>query len=144
MLEIKEKYLKFQMDWHINCAVFLLPKDETVECILPNPTKKLEAIRQLWLSFCQTQSSLKCNHVMINLSSSIYGYLLDHVNSQTEIQPNSLESCTSMDADDVLFRFGGVVLCDVLHLRYKTIKTCNVSRREIISKEIELLHVINT
>ena len=36
------------------------------------------------------------------------------------------------------------MLCEMLHLRYKTIRTCHQSRRDTISKELDILHTINT
>ncbi len=48
------------------------------------------------------------------------------------------------DKDDVYFRFGGAVLSSMLHVRYKSIRTCHESRRDQISQEITILQSINT
>ena len=31
----KEKFLRFQLQWHIHCSIFLLPKDEDISSVLP-------------------------------------------------------------------------------------------------------------
>ena len=85
---------------------------------------------------------------MIVLSSIIYDMLLRKVHSLS--CTTSLQSSTSpqniqhQDGDDVYYRLGGAVLSDMLHLRYRSIKTCHKSRRDIISQEVTILQVINT
>ena len=48
----KEKYLRFQMEWHSQCSIFLLPKDKDIDCIISEPGKVLGDIRGTWLKFC--------------------------------------------------------------------------------------------
>ena len=39
------------------------------------------------------------------------------------------------DGNDVFYFFGGAVLADMLYLRYVSIKTCQASRRDVISQD---------
>jgi hypothetical protein len=54
-LQRKEKYLRFQIDWHNHCSMFL-EKASTVDCIIPSLSEKLHEVRALWLSFCEKHS----------------------------------------------------------------------------------------
>ena len=142
----KEKYLRFQMEWHSQCSIFLLPKYKDIDCIISEPSKLLSDIRGTWLKFCDkylSESEL-CNKIMILLSSSVYTILLDHVHSCTCISQSTSAVPQDVDGDDVQYRFGGAVLSDMLHLRYKTIRKCPTSKIEMVSLEIEILHAINT
>ena len=47
------------------------------------------------------------------------------------------------DGDDVYYRFGGAVICDMMQLRYKALKKCTLIRRSEILKEIEILESMN-
>ena len=103
-------------------------------------------VRQLWLSFCETYLDLTlCNKAMILLSSCVYNVLLDHIHSQTMKSLDINSTVTQYnDGEDVYFRFGGAAISDMLHLRYRNIKTCSATRKEVISLEIEILHAMNT
>lgn len=145
----KDKYLYFQLDWHKYCSVFLLPKESNVGCVFDSPPKNLreiESVRQLWLNFCDGyQEQINCNKVMILLTSAVYNVLLEQVHTCNTLDCSDANSPTECrDGDDVYARFGGATLCSMLHLRYKDIKRCNEGKRDIISKEIDILHSINT
>ena len=49
-----------------------------------------------------------------------------------------------LDESDIYFRFGGAILSDMHHLRYRSIRSCESSRIEHVSLEIDILHAINT
>ena len=142
----KEKYLRFQMEWHSQCSIFLLPKDKDIDCIISEPSKLLGDIRGTWLKFCDKYlSELElCNKIMILLSSSVYTILLDHVHSCTHVSQSTSAVPQVVDGDDVYYRFGGAVLSDMLHLRCKTIRKCPTRKIEMVQLEIEILHAINT
>ena len=89
---------------------------------------------------------------MITISSAVYNYLLKQVSVHQKSltgQPSSGEfskgsSATySDDDDDVYYRFGGGALYDMLKNRYKEIKNCLSTRRNLLSIEISLLQAIN-
>ena len=63
---------------------------------------------------------------------------------KTDQPKPSEERINNSDGDDVYFRFGGATLCSMLHLRYKNIKKCSIEKRDVTSKEIEILQSINT
>ena len=56
----------------------------------------------------------------------------------------STSSATLADSDDVHYRFGGAAICDMLHLRYKQIKSCKDEQRDVLSQEISVLQAMNT
>jgi hypothetical protein len=76
----------------------------------------------------------------------VYNILLDHVHAVTTKSPKSTVTAATpyIDGDDVYFRFGGAVISDMLHLRYRNIRKCSDTKREVISMEIKILHFINT
>lgn len=49
-----------------------------------------------------------------------------------------------MDKDDVYFRFGGAILSDMHHSRYKLIRSCETHKIVDMSLQIDVLHAINT
>ena len=141
----KEKYLKFQIDWHTQCSVFLLPQESSIKYVLTEPSKEVDSIRQRWLIFCQGYADFSdCCKVMINLSSLLYTMLLGLVHSHNKKETQEIDDRKGCDSDDVYMRFGGAVLSDMHHSRYKAIRTCEPDKREVISLEIDILHAINT
>ena len=82
------------------------------------------------------------NPLMIKLSSIVYNSLIEHVASKNKEGDTS--TAMSLDGDDVYYRFGGAALCEMLHLRYKQIKTAPLDRKDHISQEITILQAINS
>ena len=82
------------------------------------------------------------NPLMVTLSSTVYNTLIEHVASKNK--ENDASTTMSFDGDDVYYRFGGAALCDMLHLRYKQIKTAPLDHKDQISQEITVLQVINS
>lgn len=74
----KNKFLIFQLDWHANCSILLLPKDIPAQCVLPDlDDESVDNIRKLWQEFCESHSSTDCQKLMILLSSAMYKILLE-------------------------------------------------------------------
>ena len=143
----KDKYLRFQIAWHNHCSVYLLPRDSSSECIIPNLSDKLPELRSSWLEFCDKhQETQTCYNIMTLLSSSVYTILLDYVQSLiTKTMDNETVSIPDYnDGEDVNIRFGGCVLSSMIHLRYKHIRNCSENRKDLVSMEITILHAINT
>ena len=43
----KEKYLRFQIEWHKQCSVFLIPKEISIDTIVPDPSPKVIALQKM-------------------------------------------------------------------------------------------------
>lgn len=147
----KDKYITFQLQWHKYCSIFLLPKENMLQCIFSPPTKEMDTVHQIWLAFCERElqgNSGEQKRFMIMFSSSIYEILLREAHEQVMKLNDSTGSSSNLvmeaDQDDVYFRFGGATLASMLHNRYKDIRKCNAEKREIVSLEIKVLHAINT
>ena len=85
--------------------------------------------------------------IMIIFSSSLYNAFLKEVHnnkSETHFATSTCTVSTIEDGDDVYFRFGGAAISDMLHLRYKNIRTCQAKKRDVLSHEIRCLQAINT
>ena len=101
-------------------------------------------IRDEWQSFCCAYQFDSCCKVMIILTSVMYGVLLKQVHVYMELPASTCTTPRDVDGDDVYFRFGGAILSDMLHKRYKSIKACATKRRNQISQEIHILQSINS
>ena len=84
---------------------------------------------------------------MMLVSSAIYKLLLDYsINFQDLLQKADVCSSslsTEPHTDDVYYCFGGAAICDMLHLRYKQLKSCSNNQRDMLSQETSLLQAIN-
>ena len=142
----KEKYLRFQLAWHNNCSIFLLPNEVPIETVVPSPTKEISNIHTKWMSFrLSSQNVDHCNKLMSMLSSSCYTVLLTIAHSIRSVHANPAQHYNqSEDGDDVYYRFGGAAICEMLHLRYKSIRNCPISKKKQIATEIDILQAINT
>jgi hypothetical protein len=140
----KEKYVFFQLDWYKHCSIFLVSKELSLDCVFPSASQDVIVARQVWLNFLEFESAhtVNYNKLMILISSALYERMLCVVHSSKSQQ--SCEPSVSSDGDDVYFRFGGATLCSMLHVRYKGIKRCASERRDILSKEIQILQSVNT
>lgn len=144
-----EPFLNLQLRWHQYSSAFLLSSQYSLSAIdLQEPASyQLSETRLAWLSFSEENGAPvpNSNSVMMTVSSVIYHYLLDHI---TRFQSNTLEQTssksTTMDGDDVYYRFGGAALSDMLHLRYNQIKVCRDDQRDILSQEISILQAVNS
>lgn len=162
----KDKYIRFQLDWHKHCSIFLLPKESSIDCIFPSDTdndddtksmctlnakeiKEIKDIRHLWSCFCDsypTEQQMNCKKIMISFSSAVHDILLRqlHASNGQLTETVCKTASSSSDGDDVYIRFGGASICSMLHLRYKDIKKCPEGKRDAVSQEIKILQNINT
>ena len=63
---------------------------------------------------------------MIEGSSMIYSFLLEHVaNFQQSLTESGNSTTSEGDNQDVYYRFGGATLCSMLHKLYYEIKSCS-------------------
>ena len=141
----KDPFLYFQIEWHQNCSALLLEEAyELTEIGFNQQSHSVDNVRNKWLEFCKSAEFPVpvSNPVMITLSSTVYNTLTEHLASKTE--ENDIPIVMSLDGDDVYYRFGGAALCDMLHQRYKQIKTSPKDRKDIISQEITILQAINS
>lgn len=149
-----DSFLRFQLQWHHHCSAFLLSKEYSLSKI--NLEKSAETsvatLRSLWLDFCEDNCIPHddSKRVMIPISSLVYELLLDRSNDfQKGLNATSTSSestqlpTSSVDGDDVYLRFGGAALCDMLHQRYRLIKGCPETQRDVLSQEINILQAIN-
>jgi len=148
--------MKFQFRWHHYCSALLLVgsyqlsaiKLEASSCYLINEARKT------WLAFCEENGVPvpERNPVMMTITSAVYQFLLQYVENFQNGLHNIVEDSSSplptsqpaADGDDVYYRFGGAAICDMLHLRYKQLKTCTDDKRDVISQEVTLLQAINS
>ena len=51
----KDKYMKFQLEWHQCCSVFLLPPDKGLSDVGVDPKKNVDLARlqQRWVGYCE-------------------------------------------------------------------------------------------
>jgi len=134
-------------------AVDLLAEDFTLAAIgFDESDKKYSSLvktRKIWIQFCRDNSTTVSDSkpVMIAISSAVYNYLLGQVSLYQKSFTGQLaggeSSATCSDSDDVYYRFGGGALCEMLKNRYKEIKNCPSTRRNLLSIEISMLHAIN-
>jgi len=102
---------------------------------------ELASLGQQWLDYCREQdiSTSERNSVMTTLSSAS---LLEYVASFQD----SKSSCPTTPSipleDGVLLSVGGGTLCEMLHRRYKEIRSA--TDKNLMSIEISLLQAINT
>ena len=143
----KEKYLRFQLEWHRCCSVFLLTPDKSLSGALGANLPKgvnLSLIQQRWMGYCEGKSVEKPvrDAVMISICSAVYNYLLKRVSA---VQKSLLELATSTDpvlyedADSVYYRFCGAALANMLHARYSKQQTCKKEHKQSIEQEILVL-----
>ena len=143
----KDPFLNFVIKWNHHCSVMLLEELYGVtEIDLDQQlSKSVKVLRTKWLDFCKSSGFPVpvSNPVTITLSSTVYNTLITRINVKGEESETPIES-TSLDGDDVYYRFGGAALCEMLHLRYEQIKTAPFNRKDSISQEITILQAINS
>jgi len=145
----KNSQLQFQLKWLSYCSAFLLEEQYSLSAInLEESTHSvLVELRQNWIDFCKKHSTTvaACKPVMMSFSSALYNSLLEHVASFQANQTEGTGSTTVVpiaEEDGVYYRFGGGALCEMLHRRYKQIRTA--SNKNLMSIEISMLQAINT
>ena len=131
----KEKYGRFQVEWHQSCSKFLLPIVEQKHVRLSDSP----APEQLWLAITSSFSRKVCNPVMIAMASAVYGYMLQ----QARLLVKDDEECSTSirsEPDEVYLRFGGGALASMFTGRYKDMKSNKSSQhKEKVSQELQVL-----
>ena len=136
----KEKYGRFQVEWHQYCSNFLLdPADDAADKLgapaLPLP--------KLWLSMTRSTPKHVRNPLMIAMSSAVYTHMLQEVRLIIKDKDEECQSSCAVEseADEVYYRFAGGALADMLKVRYKDMKSNKPSlHKEKISKELQVLN----
>ena len=151
---MKNSFMQFQLDWYARCSAFLLEEQYTLAAINISENdagfSEIVTIRNSWLEFCKACNTPvpTSNPIMLAVSSRLYRFLLDQVSS---FQDSLIEKCTTeidqtsssiTDGDDVYYRFGGATICSMLKNRYKAIKKCDSTKRNMLSVEISMLQAM--
>ena len=139
--------MRFQLEWHQRCSVFLLPPDKGLSDVGVDPKKNVDfAQLQRWIGYCEGKSVNKQvrNAVMISVCSTVYKYFLKRVSKVQEstLKPSSSTRVISQDSDSVYYRFCGAAVTAMLHARYKKRRSCKQDQKETLRKEINVLKCI--
>ena len=146
----KDKYMKFQIEWHQCCSVFLLPLDKSLSDIGVSVQKftNLGRIQQRWVGYCEGRSVDKGvrDAVMIAVCSAVYDYLLKRVSKvqQSILNPTASICPVPQDTDSVYYRFCGATIASMLHARYNKCRVCKQEQREVLDMEIQVLKCIHS
>ena len=168
----KEKYCRFQVEWHRQCSLLLT--DQVSE------SEHLSQIHQRWLGYCEGVGAMKktYNPVMIALYSSVFDYLMKKVAQHKKAEQTpaavsnedgqqvpaavgnddinddqsglALNQLPVQPIDDeevgVYYRFGGAALASMLHRRYDQLKLISVSdvKKESVKSEIAILKAVQS
>jgi len=136
------------LEWHKWHSAFLLEEKYTVAEINITENASLSAFRNTWIEFCKLCNAPipESNPVMIEISSRLFTYLLNHVSVFQETLAKeglSNHATTSVsDGDDVYYHFSGAALCAMLKSRYKDIRKCQSTVRNVLSVEIFMLQAM--
>ncbi len=150
----KEKFMKFQLEWHKMCSIFLLPSSTAIEESGWSPSRlqlktDMEKIRQTWIGFCEGKdvSEWNRNAVMITISAAAYDFYLRLLTKcQQEIRDreseNPIEECVK-EEDFVYYRFCGAALSSMLHSHYeKRVDCIKPDKKDCIQREMVVLRAI--
>ena len=91
----KGKYMKFQLEWHQYCSVFLLPRDKELSDIGVDAKKNVDLVcsQQRWVGYCEGLSVSKQDRdaVMISVCGAVYNFFLKRVSKvqQSTLEPTS-------------------------------------------------------
>ena len=109
--KLPDSFLRFQLDWHNYCSIFLLSEEYSLQDIdyqelAEHPVSNL---RSTWLEFCKANGVPvpQSNKVMITVSSVVYHFLLEHVTRFQQQLVKSGSVTIGTDEDGVYYRFGG-------------------------------------
>lgn len=146
--KLADSFLRFQLDWHNYCSIFLLSEEYSLQDIDYQELAEhpVSTLRSTWLEFCKANGVPvpQSNKVMITVSSAVYHFLLEHVTRFQQQLVKSGSVTIGTDEDGVYYRFAGAALCSMLHALYKEIKQCSDDQRNVLSQKITVLQAINT
>ena len=133
----KDKYMKFQLEWHQCCSVFLLPPDKCLTDVGVNPEKNVDLahLQQRWIGYYEGKSVEKDvrDAIIVSVCSAVYNYFLKRV---TKVQH------VSQDIESIYYRFCGAALANMLHTRYDKRRSCKQEQKEGVEHEILVLKCI--
>ena len=133
----REKYGRFQVEWHKCCSKFLLSVSEKHDCLDGLPAD------QMWLALTRSYPTEVRNPLMIAVTAAIYGHMLQKVRSIVKENSGGETSKSALqhEPDEVYLRFGGGALADMFKQRYKDMRSKKKSSKtkDIISQEIQVL-----
>ena len=146
--KVENYQLQFQPKWLSYCSAFLLEEQYSlaVTDFDDSAHPLLMELRQKWIDFfkerCMSVAAGK--PVMMSFLLAVYNSLLEHVALFQTNQTKGTGSSTVVPTaeDSVYYHFGGGALCEMLHHRYKQIRTA--SNKNLMPIEISMLQAINT
>ena len=135
----KDKYARFQVQWHHSCSKFLLPVQNIGDHHLDNLPPD-----QLWHALTRSTSQEVRNPLMIAITAAVYGFMLQQVRVLIKEDGGGSHTYTlESEPDEVYLRFGGGALADMFTQRYKDMKSKKSSeKKENISQELQVLQWI--
>ena len=146
---ISDRYLKFQLKWHHHCSYFLVDCNRDLSLIGLHPSDPIAvdvvSVRSQW-SRLAVQYSLQKEESKTFLTlycGNVYNELLHRCHSVIETSSQPDVQSTSVDSDDVYYRFGGAGISSMLHSRYARIKVCALPDKQQLSLEISVLQKLS-
>ena len=133
----KEKYGRFQVEWHQSCSKYLLESSEEDDnesgvCLLSPP--------RLWLMLTKSIPKDVRNPLMIAITAAIYGYMLRQATLSVKVVDAPSQHTIENEPEEVYMRFAGGALADMFSLRYKKLKSKKSScHKELLLKELQVL-----
>ena len=135
----KDKYARFQVQWHHSCSKFLLPVQNIGDHHLDNLPPD-----QLWYTLTRSTSQEVRNPLMIAITAAVYGFMLQQVRVLIKEDGGGSHTYTlESEPDEVYLRFGGGALAYMFTQCYKDMKSKKSSeKKENISQELQVLQWI--
>ena len=134
----KDKYSRFQVEWHKQCSSLL--QDQCLQ-------KELLEIHQQWLSYCAKCEADRAvsNPIMVAVCSAVFDYLMSKINQHQKEKAKTSDPILLPEQEKgVYYRFGGAALSSMLHQRYNKLKPdMPESDRAVLKEEISILKAIN-
>ena len=128
----KEKYGRFQVEWHQSCSKFLLDSSKCGDVD--------NCGRDLWLLLTKSTPKDIRNPVMIAITAAIYSFMIQQATLAAKESDNLSEYAIVTEPDEVYMRFAGAALASMFNLRYKDMKSKKSSQhKERVSKELQVL-----
>ena len=146
---LKERYLQFQLKWHMHCSYFLVKTNRELSDIGLHPSDHLAEdvvrVRLQWNKVCLAHSVQieDGKTFLISYCGSVYDEFLRQC--RVAIQPTSATEEDFMEeSEDVYYRFGGAALASMLKTRYNKMKKSTNANEDQVSLEISILQRIST
>ena len=144
----KERFMQLQIKWHQHCSYFLVDKNMELSLIGLHPSDPIAEsvvdVRSKWNKVCAVNCLQRSNakKFLILYCDCVYEELLRQCHRIIESE-NQILDATSVESEDVYFRFGGAAICNMLHSRYTKLKVCSFNQKEKVSQEITILQQLS-